>query len=702
MRIEDGTLTYRHGKTGRAKVLAVQRLEARASSAELPVSVAMRARYDDAPFTLDGDVGPLSGLLGPEAPAPWPVRLTLAAAGAKIEVAGALAHPLQGRGYNVKLDGAVPDLAALQPFYPRARLPSVRDLTFAARVADSGGRIPDVSALTLHAGASDLSGVLPGLSLTKLDIAAERMDQPIHATLEGGFGGAPLVVAASLGAPASLVPGGPLPVPFPVDVTAEAAGSRISAKGGIADPAHWSGVDLTVAAQVPDLAALSPLAGRSLPALKDVALQARLGEREGGFARGVVLHDLKLTLPQADLAGNGSLGFGERPSVQAILSASRIDADGLRAALAAKRPPPGEPERQAAAPAPPPAPPRPALPQAAKPAWVIPDEALPFDTLRRADADIQMKVGALTSGGAVYHDIAGHLLLQDGKLRLDPFAALLPGGRMDLTLTADATQAAPPVSVAMHAPGLAVKPLLAALGLPDDASGVVEVDLDLRGAGRTPHAIAAGMDGHAGLSMVNGRIENRLIAETIGQALREANLPDIGVGGGYSAVRCFAARLDALHGVAQLRAFLLDEPRWSAWRAPDRSTLATRRSRSGSSRWRAWVAGTGVMVPLRIGGTLRKPRATVDAAGAAGEAARLAEGAAASGKGGPLLGIVIGALGADRMIAGAGRDNCAEQLALARGGRAGPLPAARHPRPRAIRGEAEAAEARRPLCQFLR
>jgi AsmA protein len=302
---------------------------------------------------------------------------------------------------------------------------------------------------------------------------------------------------------------------------------------------------------------------------------------------------------------------------------------------------------------------------------MIPDEALPFDMLRRADADIQMKVGALTSGGTVYRDIAGHLLLQDGKLRLDPFAAVLPGGRMELKLSADATEAAPPVSVAMRAPGLALKPLLAVLGLPDDASGVVDVDLDLRGAGRTPHAIAAGMDGHAGLSMVNGRIENRLIAETIGQALREANLPDFGVRGGNSEVRCFAARLDAVHGVAQLRALLLDATLVHMEGAGSVNlgdeTLALRLEPL------ARVGGIGVMVPLRVGGTFRKPKATVDAVGAAGEAARLAEGA--SGKGGPLLGIVIGALGADRMIAGAGRGGCAEQLAIARGGRAGPLPA---------------------------
>jgi hypothetical protein len=67
------------------------------------------------------------------------------------------------------------------------------------------------------------------------------------------------------------------------------------------------------------------------------------------------------------------------------------------------------------------------------------------------------------------------------------------------------------------------------------------------------------------------------------------------------------------------------------------------------------------------------------------------------------MGIIIGALGADRMIAGAGRDRCGEELAIARGGRAGPLPAAAAP----ATGAAAEAKPKPPkpadlLRQFLR
>jgi uncharacterized protein involved in outer membrane biogenesis len=680
VRIEDGTLTYR--TSGPPKVLGVNRLEAEAAASDSPVHLAAQASYNGVPFALEGNVGPLSRLsepdpVAPSSVAPWPVRLAFASSGAQLAVAGALAHPLQARGYSLKLDGHVANLAALQPFYPRGPLPPVQDLAIAAQVADRGDAIPDISALTLHAGASDLSSVVPGLSLTRLDIAAARMDQPVQASAEGTFAGAPLAAEARLGAPASLISGAAAG-PFPVDVSAHAAGTSVAIKGGLADPVHLSGADLAVAATVPDLAALSPLARRLLPPLANIAFEGKIGDRDGGLLHGAVLHDGKLTLPQGDLSGTVGVGFAGRPSLQAVLTSDRIDLDGLSAALksarpAAPSPPPAPPVAPASQPAPPvpvASPASPASPSAGAPSGrVIPDQPLPFDQLNLADADVQMRVGALTSGGIVYRDVAGRLALSKGRLAVDPFAAQLPGGRMEMKLTADASQPTPPVFVSVRAPGLALKPLLQALKLPDDALGTVEIDADLRGAGRTPHAIAAGLDGYLGIAAVNAQIDNRVIADTLGKVLRQSKLPPITDAAGQMQVRCFAARLDSSHGVANLRGFLLDtsllhvEGGGSINLADE--TLALRLEPL------ARVGETGVMVPLRVSGTWHNPHASVDATGAAGEAARLAEGAAEKNR---TLGVIIGALGGDRMIAGAGRDTCADQLALARGGRAGPLP----------------------------
>ena len=176
--------------------------------------------------------------------------------------------------------------------------------------------------------------------------------------------------------------------------------------------------------------------------------------------------------------------------------------------------------------------------------------------LRLANADVKLSIAQLKSHGVLYRAIATHLSLQDGRLRLDPVAADLPEGHLDATLSADATQAAPPVALRLRIPVLALKPLLAAMGEPDYINGNMNVQADLHGAGATPHAIAASLDGSLGLSLANGTIDNRLLGSTLGSVLREVNLLDLVGRGGTSQVQCFAARLDANHGIATVRSLV--------------------------------------------------------------------------------------------------------------------------------------------------
>ena len=220
------------------------------------------------------------------------------------------------------------------------------------------------------------------------------------------------------------------------------------------------------------------------------------------------------------------------------MTSDKIDArrSARRARQAA--PPPGC--QRGAAPSPPPPPP------SRQPSGrLIPDTPIPFDLLRLADADVKLNVAQLKSGGALYRAIATHLDLHGGKLRLDPVRADLPEGHLDGALTADATQAAPPVALRLQIPALALQPLLAAVGKPAYVNGNLEVHADLRGAGATPHAIAASLDGSLGLAMANGTVDNRLLGSTLGSILREVNLLDLVGRGGTSQVQCFAARLDA-------------------------------------------------------------------------------------------------------------------------------------------------------------
>jgi AsmA protein len=597
VRIEDGTVTWRDAAAGQGAVVGIKTLDASTASPDANVHISAAATYNGTPFTVAGELGPLTRLQDPAASIPWPVQLNLGTTGAKLTVDAAFTQPLEGRGYTIKLAATIPDLAALSSFLPGRALPALRDVNLAAQLADKGGKLPDVSRLTLHVGPSDLSATVAGLKLDKLEVAAPRLDQPVQVAGQGSFDDAPATLAGTVGVPAALLSGtGSGSGPVPIDLNLKAAGSTLTVKGAAASDAHG------------------------------------------------------------------------RPSLQGDVKADTVDADKLLAAF--RKPAP------AGAPAASPAPAGPPPSRPPKDSRVIPDTPIPFDLLRPADVDATITVGELKSGGVSYRAIALHLALHDGQLHLDPFAADLPEGHLDGSLTADARQPAPPVALRLHAPGIALQPLLAALGEPGFATGKLEVYADLHGAGATPHAIAGTLDGSLGLAMAKGTIDNRLLGSALGTIVRDASVLDLVGRGGNSEIECFTTRIDTSHGVGTLHTLLLSSSLLTL--TGDGSMNFGAETLDLRVRPQARVAGTGLVVPLRVTGSFRAPNAVPDPAAAIAANAGTVAGLAL--RGATPFGAFAGALGEQKLLGGGGGGaDCGAALAIARGQPASTAPAAHQP-----------------------
>ena len=256
-----------------------------------------------------------------------------------------------------------------------------------------------------------------------------------------------------------------------------------------------------------------------------------------------------------------------------------------------------------------------------------------------------MAVGEAIWRGVADHAIQTRIYLQDGKLRIDPASLQGPGGAIQARLNVDSSANPPSVALWAAAPGLAAGNLLATFGAPAGTSGTIDLNLDLHATGNTPQALAATLDGYAGLAVVDGEIENRWLAALLAETLRAANLPlDPG---GVSQVRCGALRADAARGEVRLTALSLDT---SKLKLDGDGSLNLGNETIDLHLHPQLRLGTLLSVPVRVSGAMRAPKVALD------------PGALAPGR----IGIIIGGAPSP--------DTCGPALTAARAGHPGAAP----------------------------
>lgn len=528
-------------------------------------------------ITVNGVALALQGKSAPVSMPGFPFDFTLAGGGATLAVSG------QGGG-PVAFQAAAPDLAAVSALAGSA-LPPVQNVHLTGQLGPGGP-----ADLHLTTGAAALGAYLPGAQLVQLDVTAAAIDQPVKLLAQAAVNALPVAVALELGR-------WPTPgtaAPLALQLTAD--GATVAVQGSVAGGAIRS-LQATLSARVPDLQRTGMLAGAVLPNLRDLALDLRMLPVPGGG--GLLLRGVRLTSAQGDVAGDLAITTRPRPSLRGSLVSQRMDWDAAASPAPMPSPAPGGPAPTTPTPAEPPAEP-------AVSGW---DRPLPFAVLRRADADVRLAVGQATYHGASYRAIDLRLLLQDGRLQLDPLQMLSPGGVVRGRLQADANPAPPTASIALHAPGLDGAGLAAAVGAPGAASGtLVDLDLELRGAGADLHAMAGTLDGHLSLGLVDGELDNALLVGLFGPALRNANLPADAAG--RSHVRCLALRLVAAAGQATVQTLALDTTRLRL--EGDGVLDLAREEMDMHLRPIIRIGGAGVSVPVRLVGPFRAPRASSD------------------------------------------------------------------------------------------
>ena len=347
------------------------------------------------------------------------------------------------------------------------------------------------------------------------------------------------------------------------------------------------------------LAELRPLLGAAAPDLGPFEIAAELATA----GQQATVRDLAAQLAGSDLAGEVDITLEPpRPEVRGSLSSTTLDLAELRAAIAGGD---GRPER--------------APPAGRK---LFAETPLPFDTLRGVDLDLALEVAKLVVSDRIQlADTALKVGLADGRLTLDPFATRLASGGLKGTLSVDARQAPPSLSLAMDAEQIRLGELLRGLELIDLGTARADGSLNLTARGATPQQIVGSLAGETYLSGRGGEVELGALVSLV-SGLDDIFRPLLG-GREEIPISCFVDRFVVSDGVMTSQVQMLST---SSFAVAGSGTIDLAREqldlRFTTAARRPSLASFAV--PFRVRGPIGAPEAYPDPLGTIFTAAKVA------------------------------------------------------------------------------
>ncbi|MCP4329167.1 MAG: AsmA family protein [Alphaproteobacteria bacterium] len=150
--IQDGSVSFKDGRSGTTQSLALKSLTATAESMSSPVQLAVDGTYDATDFSAEGTIGALRTLNE----GPYAVDLKGMIGGAEFAVAGSAAKPLSGDGVEASISVKGDSLAKLAAI-AGADAPALGPIDLSAKLVKSGADI-GLSEIDARLGPNHISG----------------------------------------------------------------------------------------------------------------------------------------------------------------------------------------------------------------------------------------------------------------------------------------------------------------------------------------------------------------------------------------------------------------------------------------------------------------------------------------------------------------------------------------------------------------
>ncbi|MGQ0622438.1 MAG: AsmA family protein [Panacagrimonas sp.] len=336
-----------------------------------------------------------------------------------------------------------------------------------------------------------------------------------------------------------------LDAPYPFRARLRLGQTRVGVEGTVTGLPQLRAARLQIDLRGNSLAALHPLTALTLPETPPyhiAGLLVREGERW-------TFDDFQGEVGDSDLSGDVTVTYAQgRPRMVATLQSRQLDLDDLAGFVGAT---PGTGKGETASPQQE----RQAIVEEASPR-MLPDRPVDLAGLRAMDADVQFTGLSIRNQKLPLDNLAVHLLLEQGRLRLDPLNFGVASGQIVSTLLIDAREPLLALETSIDFTRLDLAKLLPGNARVEAGAGLIGGRARLRGNGASTAALLASANGELGIAMRDGRFSNLLIE---GVGLDAAEALRLLIGGDRSVeLRCAVLDFEVKDGVLTPRAFVVD------------------------------------------------------------------------------------------------------------------------------------------------
>ena len=601
LRINNLSLVFRKGKTGVVKRLTLDRLDAAKAEASDALTLDLRANYDGRPVTLSGTTGLIRHLFAQQR---FALELSGKLANLAVKLNGSIDDALNLQGIDVKAHVTGENLAKIGPVLD-IQLPETKtfDVTGHLKGSRDSLRLDNLKG-NLSGGAVDMaisgsvgnliafSGVDLNLTTSGKDLAAmgpiigEELPATDDYKIQGRLTGSAEALAlqdakgsAGRGSLRFTVNGAvqdiltlkgmglrskltgldlaefgeiiavKLPSTDEFEIQGRLTGStdalalkeaqgnarrggiQLKVSGGIKQLLSFEGLNLKLDASGKELAEIGHLFGTELPGLGPFDVRAKLSNS----AKAISLGEFSAMVDKSDFKGLVKVEFLERPKITLRLESSVIDFTALMKSLEKDEQNTAEKDTQ-----------KPRL---------FSDDPLPFNVLKKFDADIVLKARNIHAKEA--HFEFGHLelRLEDSNFSIDKLEATYKETKISGNLQINAG-APSRVATNFLVQNFNLGDFLKETGKSDQVRAIVDIAAQGKSKGDTVHHIMANLDGEIGAIMGEGYLIKYLdmlsvgLSEKVVHFWRPPKEAD--------QIKCAVVQFDIKQGIATSQAFVFN------------------------------------------------------------------------------------------------------------------------------------------------